>query len=342
MNGCETINQLKPEELKQKLLLLAKDDLEQIEEKLKACLDPPVKVVADIAGHLLFAGGKRIRPLLAILSARLCGYEGDSDLSIAGAIEYLHAATLLHDDVVDGAKMRRGKPVANSIWNGTMAVLTGDFLFAKAACIASEIEESSETNIAILKIVSNVVGKMAQGEIWQQMNKGRLDTTEQEYFDIIYYKTGAMIEAACRTGALLAEVSEEKVEALTTFGNRLGTVFQMVDDLLDYSSDIKNFGKKCGVDLLEGKLTLPVIHALKNANNEDYIYMEKIIGSKDFTIEEFEKFKGLLIKYKGLEYTKRLAEEYIIEAISALSIFNDSETKRILIIIAQYFLHREH
>ena len=336
MKDYKNMNSTEFNKLKQKLFSITSHDRDEIEKNLKIHLDPAVEIVAQIAGHLLFAGGKRIRPLLLVLCARICGYDGRFDKLLSVALEYLHTATLLHDDVVDCAKLRRGKPVANSVWNTSMVILTGDFLFAKAGSLTSELE-----NIEIEKMFSILVQKMAQGEIYQLLNKGRMDIPEEEYFDIIHYKTGAMIETACRAGSLLADAPEEKAKALTVFGNKLGTIFQMVDDMLDYTAVTKGLGKNVGADLREGKQTLPVIYALTKANDEDRLFMKDVINNKDFTVDQFEQFRKLLIKYKGIEYTRTLAEQYALEAVSALSVFDDSETKRALLMVVDYFLGRE-
>ena len=271
-----------------------------------------------------------------VLCSRLCGYSGNFDKTLSVVFEYLHTATLLHDDLIDDAELRRGKSVAHSLWGNAEVILTGDFLFAKACSIAVD-----SGNIKIVKLISDIILKMSQGEIHQLINKGSIDISEKEYFDVIRYKTGVLIEGACRAGALLANASEQEENAVSVYGNRLGIVFQLCDDMLDYTSDSGSLGKNVGADLREGKLTLPVIYALKNANKEDRLSMEKIICNKNFSVEQFEQFKKLLIKSKGLEYTEALAEKYIAEAVSALAVFDDSKTKNTLLMIADYFLGRK-
>jgi octaprenyl-diphosphate synthase len=323
-------------DLKQSIFLRTKEDIESIEKELEKELDPYLDIVHDIAGHILFAGGKRIRPLLMVLCARLCGYNGTFAKTLSVIFEYLHTSTLLHDDLIDGAVLRRGKPAAHSLWDNSIVVLTGDFLFAKAGSIAAE-----SGNIKIMKTLSDVYQKMAQGEIHQLLNKGSIDISEEEYFDVIRSKTGVLIEGACRVGALLANASEQEEKAVALYGSWFGLVFQMIDDMLDYTADTDSLGKNVGTDLREGKLTLPVIYALKKANKDDRSFMEEIISNKIFSLEQFEQFKQLLIKYKGLEYVEGLAKKYIAEAVSALSIFDDSKTKDTLLMITNYFLERK-
>ena len=247
--------------IKHRILALVKDDLKEIETALKENLNPHLDLVSKIAGHILFSGGKRLRPLLMVLSARICGYDGDYDKTFSTIFEYLHAATLLHDDLVDQATLRRGKPVAHSIWDNATTVLVGDFLLARALSIASETELPN-----VIRIVAEITENMSQGEIHQLMRKGSLDLTEKEYMEIIRRKTAVLFQGACRVSALIAGAPNEKEIALSDYGFNLGIAFQMVDDLLDYTLDTGVLGKEVGADLKEGKLTLPVIYSLKAAD----------------------------------------------------------------------------
>ncbi len=247
-------------QLKQTILETAAKDLAEIETALKNNLNTYLDLVSKAAGHILFSGGKRFRPLLMVLSARICEYSGTYDKTFSVIFEYLHTATLLHDDIVDEATLRRGKPVANSIWGSAIAVLVGDFLLARSLSIAAETNK-----IEVIQAIGEVTEDMAQGEIHQLLNKGSLDLTEMEYKEVIRRKTASLIQGACRTGALIAGASPEKEKALTVFGLNLGFAFQMADDLLDYTSDTETLGKTIGADLREGKMTLPLIHTLKNA-----------------------------------------------------------------------------
>ena len=247
--------------LKKKIISEVKNDLADIEEAVKINLNPYFDLVSDIASHILFAGGKRLRPLLMILSAKICGNTKKDSAAISSIFEYLHTASLLHDDLIDDASMRRGKPVAHSIWGNAAAVLTGDFLLARSLSIAAK------TGIPeVIEAIAEITEYMSQGEIFQLMNKQRLDLSEKEYMEIIKCKTAVLFRGACRTGALVAGASRDKKDALSLYGMNLGIAFQMADDLLDYTADSKLLGKKTGADIREGKLTLPVIYALKQAN----------------------------------------------------------------------------
>jgi octaprenyl-diphosphate synthase len=323
-------------DLKQKILARVKSDLEEIEVALEQNLNPYFDLVSQIAGHILFSGGKRLRPLLMVLSARISGYDGSYDWVFSTIFEYLHAATLLHDDLVDEATLRRGKPVANSIWGNPAAVLVGDFLLARSLAIAAETKLPE-----VIKVVSNITENMSQGEIHQLMRKGHLDLTEAEYMEIIEHKTAVLFQGTCCSGALIAGVSPEKTKALSDYGYNLGIAFQMVDDLLDYSSDTTVLGKEVGADLKEGKLTLPVIYSLESAAPKDRTLMENIIKNRDFSVNDFEALIKMIDKYGGRTYTQSLATQYVRRAKETLSVFNNSETKETLLMIADYTLSRK-
>ena len=322
-------------DLKNKILMQVKNDLEEIEVALQQNLNPYLDLVSQIAGHILFSGGKRLRPLLMVLSARVCGYKDDYDKIFSTIFEYLHAATLLHDDLVDEATLRRGKPVANSIWGNAAAVLVGDFLLARSLAIAAETKRPD-----VIKVVSGITENMSQGEIHQMMRKGSLDLTEAEYMEIIKRKTAVLFQGTCRSGALIADVSLQKETALSDYGFNLGIAFQMVDDLLDYTLDTVTLGKEVGADLKEGKLTLPVIYSLKSADEKDRTRMENIIKNKNFSVNDFKTLIRMIDKYGGRSYTQTLATEYVQNAKGALVVFEDSKPKEILLMIADYTLSR--
>ena len=322
-------------DIKHRILSLVKDDLSEIEVALEQNLNPHFDLVSQIAGHILFSGGKRLRPLLMVLSARLCGYDGNYEKTFSTIFEYLHAATLLHDDLVDEATLRRGKPVAHSLWGNAIAVLVGDFLLARSLSIAAETKRPD-----VIKVVAEITENMSQGEIHQLMKKGCIDLTETEYMEIIERKTAVLFQGTCRVGALISGVSKEKEAALAGYGFNIGIAFQMVDDLLDYSQNTPALGKKVGADLKEGKLTLPVIYSLKSADAKDRIQMENIIKNKDFSMEDFETLIAIMKKYGGQTYTEKVAQKYVKNAKNALEIFKDSTTKEILLTIADYTLAR--
>lgn len=322
-------------DLKKKILAENGNDLEKIEAELAENLKPYLDLVSDVARHILFAGGKRLRPLLLVLSAKLCGYNDNYAKTVSTALEYLHAATLLHDDIVDEAILRRGKTVAHSLYGNAVTVLVGDFLLARALSICAD-----SGKIKVIHIISNLTENMSTGEVHQLMRKGDVSLTEDEYLEVIRRKTAVLFQAACTVSAVLADAPEEKEKALSDFGYHLGIAFQMVDDLFDYTMDTADLGKEVGADLREGKLTLPVIHALKQANPADRDQMVKIIKNEDFTVDEFNVLVELLKKNDGIAYTEKKAAFCIERAKEVLSVFEPSKTRETLFDIADYTLAR--
>lgn len=339
----DKINQARPRQsgdmaarLKAQILAGVKDDLVAVEAELAKHLHPQFDRVAMVAGHILFSGGKRLRPLLMILSARLCGYRGDHDAGYATAFEYLHAATLLHDDLVDGGTLRRGKPAAHTVYGNETAVLTGDFLLARALAVAA-----TTGNLDIVRTIVDITEQMSQGEIDQLDKKGSLAITEAEYLEIIRCKTAVLFQGACRVGALIADADPAALEGLSKYGYHLGMAFQMTDDLLDYTADVEILGKKTGADLKEGKLTLPVIYALSRADKPDRLRMETIISNKQFSAGDFKTLIQLLQQYGGIAYTWRRAASNISRAKDALSVFPAGPTRETLLAVAEYALVRK-
>ncbi len=321
--------------LKQLILSRVGDDLGAIETALAENLTPYLDLVAEVAGHILFAGGKRLRPLLMVLAARICGYAGSYDKKYATIFEYLHAATLLHDDLVDGGTIRRGRPVAHALYGNPTAVLVGDFLLARSLSIAAETGSP-----AVIGVIAGITEDMSQGEIHQLMRKGQLDLSREEYLEVIRRKTAVLIQGACRVGAMVAGAPEARENALADYGHHIGMAFQMADDLLDYTADADVLGKAIGADLKEGKLTLPVIHALARADAADRAWMAALIAGREVCAEDFEKLLRLLERYGGLRATRQLAEDHVRQAKAALTIFPVGEPREVLRHIADYALQR--
>jgi octaprenyl-diphosphate synthase len=322
-------------DLKRKILEAVKDDLEEIETELVANLTPHVELVREVAGHILFSGGKRLRPLLMVLSGRVCGYRGTYDKTFSTAFEYLHAATLLHDDLVDEASLRRGKPVAHRLWGNSVAVLVGDFLLARALAITAGTER-----IEVVRILAELTEAMSQGEVHQLMRKGDIGLSEDEYLEVIRRKTALLFQAACRVSAVLANAPEERQSALADFGFNLGMAFQIVDDLLDYVAETPQLGKQTGADVREGKLTLPLIHALRSARSADRKWIKELIQSKEVTNEDFQKLLGKMRDCGALRYTEKVASIYAEKAKAALTLFPASAARETMLDIAGYTLNR--
>ena len=321
--------------LKSRIVSAVAGDLERIEAALVENLTPNLSLVKDIAGHLLFSGGKRFRPLLFVLGSRLCNYPDDLAVRFSTLFEFLHAATLLHDDVVDRADMRRGKQAAHATWGSSRVVLTGDFLLARSLTLAAETRSPR-----IIQVIANITEEMSQGEIDQLEKKGKLDLTEAEYMAVIQGKTAVLIEGACKSGAIIARASEEKEAALSDYGYHLGVAFQMADDLLDYTADAKTLGKNPGADIREGKLTLPLIHALEQADDTDRGWMEKVIADKAFNGDDFNGMVEKLRFYGGIDYTASKARDHVAQAKKRLEIFDDCDAKNIMMMLADYAIAR--
>jgi len=322
--------------LRNRLRKAVSTDIQAIDAALKDNLRPYLSVVSHVADYLIAGGGKRIRPLLMVLSARLCGYKGRFDITLSVVFEYLHVATLLHDDIVDGAEVRRGYPVAHGIWGSPATVLVGDYLLARAISIAAQTGQTS-----IIDVISRATAHMSEGEIYQLLHRGDINLTEEQYMDVIGRKTACLIQAACHTGALLAGAQEHKVQALAAYGNHLGYAFQLIDDLLDYTADPAILGKSTGTDLKEGKMTLPLIYAMKQAGNKDRKHMESLIGTTDPTMDQFKATLKLVNDYGGIAYTRNLAKEHLATAKNRLEVFDTSSTRTILEDLADYVLTRQ-
>jgi octaprenyl-diphosphate synthase len=325
-----------PASIKGQILDLAAKELAEIEAALESNLTPWQELARNTAGHILFAGGKRLRPLLMVTCSKICGSDTPQTRRFSTIFEYLHAATLLHDDLVDGAALRRGKPAAHHLYGNETAVLTGDFLLARSLSIAADAQD-----VKIIRIIADITEQMSQGEIQQLHNRGRLDLSEAQYMDVIRRKTAVLIEGACHSGALLALAPQSQTEALKQYGHKIGMAFQMADDLLDYTSETTGLGKTVGADLKEGKLTLPLIAALKAASPEDRQWMEKILLARQFTDEEFQKFRTLLEDYGGISHTRDKAAEYVSDAKACLEGFPPSPHRTLLELIATYALIRK-
>ncbi|MEO5360473.1 MAG: polyprenyl synthetase family protein [Nitrospirota bacterium] len=317
-------------------------DLRRVEGEIAGIFSSDVVVIPDIGRHLIGGGGKRLRPMYLLMSAALSGYTGDARYVLAGVIEAIHAASLLHDDVVDGAGVRRGKPTSHSIWGAQVVILVGDFLYANSLKAAV-----SQQNLKTMEAISHAVAKMSEGEILQLQKIADPEITEADYLRIVESKTGALISASCRIGAILGGLPEEKINALTNYGLKSGTVFQIYDDILDFKADEENLGKKLGRDLHEGKITLPLIYLLKSANAQEKEELTAIIDSTsddDMPDEDgqrdLKKVLALFKKYDVIEKTMDKAKEIVAEAKAELSIFGDCSEKDALVVMADYALSR--
>ncbi|MGB9714929.1 MAG: polyprenyl synthetase family protein [Thermodesulfovibrionales bacterium] len=318
----------------QEVFKLYESELKSVENRLKDLFRSIASPVPLIGKHLIESGGKRLRPLLLLLSSEISGYKGEARLDLASIIESIHTASLLHDDVVDGAEIRRGKIPAHSIWGNQIVILVGDFLYANALRLAVMYK-----NQKIMEALSSATTSMTEGEILQLSKIGDPDITEEEYFNIISAKTGALISAACRIGAILGSLPEDKENALSYFGMKTGMAFQMADDILDYMADEGKLGKRLGKDLKEGKITLPIIYLLKVASDEEVKEIKDIIND-DFKQDDLKRIQDLFRKHDVLTLSFKKAQKLVSDAKAELEIFPHSKARDALFTVADYVLLR--
>ncbi len=309
------------------------DELREVEKELINIFKSSATLIPTIGAYIINSGGKRLRPLFLLVSADLAGYREYKRVIMAAVIEALHTASLLHDDVVDEAELRRGKVSANRIWGNQVTVLLGDYLYAKALHISV-----SQESLQIMETLSWATSQMAEGEILQLMKAGDPTITFNEYIKIITGKTAGLIRASCRIAGILAKLPEQKIQALTEFGHKIGIAFQMVDDILDYVADESELGKKLGKDLMEGKITLPLIELIKKAKEKEEII--NIIESDSFSEESLLRILNYLRQYNCIESSMEIVKNYINKAKKALEIFPDSEARQRLFRIGDYILLR--
>ncbi|MFC1770060.1 polyprenyl synthetase family protein [Nitrospirota bacterium] len=295
-----------------------------------------VPLISNIGNHLVGSGGKRLRPLFHILSAGLAGYKGDKHIPLASIIESVHTASLLHDDVVDGADFRRGSPSANSLWSNQVVILVGDFLYSNALRLTVTFKDQK-----ILEVLASSANSMTLGELTQLHRSHDISITEEEYFEIISAKTGSLISVATRIGGILAQVSDRKVEALADFGLQVGNAFQVVDDILDYKADEDELGKTLGKDLHEGKVTLPMIYLLRHVNDTERSDIKIILDSDEITDNSLNRILELFKKYDALREAEQKARSIVDDARADLDVFADCREKTLLLDIAEYSLQRE-
>lgn len=318
-----------------KALYLLRQDLAGVEELFQNSLMSEADTINRVVGHILSSGGKRIRPALLMLCARLVGYAGSRHIALAGAVEFIHTATLLHDDVVDGAGLRRGTPSANSVWGNQAAVLAGDFLFAKAFSMLV-----ADGNLRVLEALSGASTRMAEGEMLQMMDTGDIRMNEERYLEIVGKKTAALFAATCRCGAILGAADAETEAALYDFGMGVGLAFQLVDDALDYVGEEAEFGKAPGNDLTEGKMTLPLIYALGRCGDEEKGRMADIVAGKTLEAEDLAYAVALVRRSGGIDYSRRRADELVLGAKNQLALFDRNPEKEALLELADYIVTR--
>ena len=315
---------------------LVEDKLLLVEEKIKTKLVSKVQLVQKMTDYHLDTGGKRLRAILTLGSSKICGYsKGTRDINLAACVELIHAATLMHDDVIDNSSLRRGKKTLNKIWNNHSSVLAGDYLLGR--CFEMMVEDG---NMEVLKLLSSTSSKIAQGEILQLQHKGEVDMLEETYLKIISAKTAELFAASTKVGAIISNMRTKEKEALEFYGRNLGLTFQIADDTLDYNSELKLFGKKIGQDFYEGKITLPIILLFQKASNLEREKLKNIFSKVSRNEIDLVYTLSLIKSYKIINACYQKAQHYINLASNSLSIFTDSEERNILENLTSFSLSR--
>ncbi len=311
------------------------DDMAKVNDLIIERMQSPVGMIPDLAAHLVRAGGKRLRPLITLASADLAGYTGDAHYKLAATVEFIHSATLLHDDIVDGSPMRRGKPAANTVWGNAASVLVGDFLFARAFSLMVETGR-----LRVLDILAGASSIIAEGEVRQLAAIANLDMSELEYMQIIEAKTAELFASAARVSAVIADLPEEQELALDRYGRELGLAFQLVDDALDYAGSAKKLGKAVGDDFREGKVTMPVAKAIQLASKDEQSFWTEAFSKPERNDHDLQHAMALITKHDAVQTTLDQARTHVRNAKSALQIFAPERTRTLLSDVCDFVIDR--
>ena len=322
--------------LKERVSALVGDELRAVEEEIGRQLDSPVTLIQEMGEYIAGAGGKRLRPMLLLLAARVSGYRGPRSVRLGCVVELLHTATLIHDDVVDEAPLRRGRPSANARWGDDASVLVGDHLYSKSFAMLVR-----DNDRGVMETLARATVSMTEAEVFQLERKRSGTTGEADYLRIITQKTASFMSACCRIGALLGRCEGGQVEGLTRYGLDIGIAFQISDDSLDFVADQARLGKAIGADLKEGKRTLPLITTLGRAAPHERERIQALLRSHALDPDEVEEIRRLVVKYEGTDYALERAHEYAQAAKQALRPFEDSEDKETLALIADFVVDRD-
>lgn len=315
---------------------LTQEDMTAVNDLIFSKLHSDVALINQLGIYIVNGGGKRMRPLLTVLAAKAMGYQGNEHLQLAAIIEFIHTSTLLHDDVVDESNMRRGRETANAMFGNSASVLVGDFLYSRSFQMMSELN-----NLKIMDILSDATNIIAEGEVLQLMNCNDPDTTEESYMQVIYCKTAKLFEAATRLAAVISNQDKATETAMLNYGKHLGTAFQLVDDIMDYTADAQEMGKNVGDDLAEGKPTLPLLYAMKNGTAQQNALIRSAIENGD-GMDHLDDILATMKQTGSLVYTQKKAEQEADKAINAIAQLADSEHKQALISLAHIAANRNH
>ena len=318
------------------LLDLVREDMDSVEKMLISSSSSEVNILEDICRHILNSGGKRLRPLMLLLAAKTCGYTGNKNINLACVIEYIHTATLLHDDVIDQAEVRRGNSSANKLWGNQSTILAGDFFFSKAFSIAIETGD-----LKSLQVIANAAKLIAEGETFQVSKKDDPLVSEEDYLYIVKNKTAILLAAATRIGGILGKVPEKTEKALGNYGLNLGIAFQIMDDVMDYYSNENDFGKTIGKDFQEGSITLPFIAALKKSSPKDKAKLIETMQNKSRDSGNLTDVINIINKYQGNSYAINIAKNYTKKAIASIQKIADPENRKPLVKLAEFIMERK-
>ena len=315
--------------------LLIAGDMDKLNACIQIRLHSDVALINQIGSHIINSGGKRLRPIIHLLSAKALGYNGSQHIDLSAIIEFIHTATLLHDDVVDNSDLRRGEDTANALWGNAVSVLVGDFLYSRAFEMMVEIDR-----MQIMAILSKATNTIAEGEVLQLLNCHDPDTTEERYLNVIHSKTAKLFEAASELAAVICEHPAEEQKSMATYGMHLGCAFQLIDDVLDYTSSAEDMGKNLGDDLAEGKPTLPLIYTMRNGTPEQASMVKEAIEKGE--LDKIEQIHEAIHSCGAIEYTSNCAKKEAKLAIESLSFLPDSDYKDALIFLANFSVSRNH
>jgi octaprenyl-diphosphate synthase len=311
-------------------------DLEAVEREFERQVQSKVGIIPEIGRYIQSSGGKRVRPAVLLMAARLCGYSGPRAILNAAVVEFIHTATLVHDDIIDNADVRRGRMAVHSRWGSDVTVLAGDFLYIKSMAMAL-----TQDTLEVVRLLCDVTLRMIEGELYQLTKNGVVDLSEEEHFEIIRRKTAYLFAGCAQIGAMLGESAEEKELALREYGFNLGIMFQLVDDLLDFTGDVDAIGKPVGGDLREGKITLPIIHLLRHGGEEANALIRRVVQDRDVSPEQWGRIRALLKQCGSIEYAYGRAVEFGESAKRYLRIFPPSREREALTALADYVLSRD-
>ena len=311
-------------------------DLDAVEREFERQVQSKVDVIPEIGRYIQTSGGKRVRPAVLLMAARLCGYSGPRAILNAAVVEFIHTATLVHDDIIDNAELRRGQKAVHSRWGSDVTVLAGDFLYIKSMALAL-----TQDTLDVVRLLCDVTLRMIEGELYQLTKNGDVDISEDEHFDIIRRKTAYLFGGCAQIGALLGDAGEEREFALREYGFNLGIMFQLVDDLLDFTGESAALGKPIGGDLREGKITLPIIHLLRHGGPEAHSLICAVVKDRHVTLEAWSRIRSLLKEHRSIEYAYDRAVEFGESAKRHLRIFPDRQEREALMGLADYVLMRD-